>query len=81
MSTGAASAQVRDDPPGWAQQWRGIQEERGFHPGEAYGGYGYYGDGVVVGPERYYYGGYGGYWGSPGVGIRNRQIRNERGEH
>ena len=80
-STSIASAQVRDDPPGWAFQWRGIQAERGNHPDDAFGGYGYYGGGsVIVGPQRYYYGGYG-YGNPPGAGIQSRGIRNEHGEH
>jgi hypothetical protein len=90
-STGVASAQVYpDDPPGWAFQWRGIQQERGYHPGE-YGGYGYgggpgYGDyryrgygyydrGGIVAPRRFYH------RSPPGADIQDRGLANEHGYH
>ena len=36
--TSMASAQVRDDPPGWAWQRRGILDSEGVNPNRNYGG-------------------------------------------
>jgi hypothetical protein len=42
--TSMASAQVRDDPPGWAWQRRGILDSDGVNPNRNYwGGYEAYG--------------------------------------
>ena len=39
-----ASAQVWDDPPGYAWQRRGMLDSQGMNPNRPYGGFGYYGD-------------------------------------
>jgi hypothetical protein len=53
-----ASAQVRDDPPGWAWQRRGILEDQGRNPQR----FGYYGG---------YYDSYGAYGAYPYAGYRS----------
>jgi hypothetical protein len=48
--TTMASAQVYDDPPGWAFQRRGIDDSAGRNPNRGYyGGYGSYGYGAYQG--------------------------------
>jgi hypothetical protein len=47
--TTVASAQVYDDPPGWAFQRRGIIDSSGQNPNRYYGGYGGYGYGAYEG--------------------------------
>ena len=60
-STTYASAQVWDDPPGWAWQRRGILEDQGRNP-ERFGYYGgYYGS-----YGAYPYSGYRSYGYAPG---------------
>jgi hypothetical protein len=51
VGTTLASAQVRDDPPGWAFQRRGIIESEGY---PATGRYDHYGYGRYYGPRGYY---------------------------
>jgi hypothetical protein len=81
--TSMASAQVRDDPPGWAWQKRGILDSDGIDPNRNYwGGYDAYGYAGRV-PYRAYrprsYGSYGyGYRGAydpPGARYQDYGVR------